>query len=100
MIITGSVILVEPGMDRIVLARLPEFSAVTFHVKSETGTELVVNLEAQDSLSLEQLCTDLKASIPEIVDIAHLYVNFEEEIERIGTGKTDRKSRAKPELDG
>lgn len=97
MIITGSVILVEPGTDRIVLARLPQFSCVTFHVKSETGTELVVNLEAQDTLALEQLCSDLKASIPEIVDINHLYVNFEEEIEMMGTGKIDRKGLAEPE---
>ena len=87
MIFTGSAIYVEPGSDEQVVERLKEFPGVTFHVKSESGGELVVNLEAEDHTALEQLCLSLREKIPEIVEIVHLAVNFEEEIEKIESGK-------------
>ncbi|MFC1836554.1 hypothetical protein ACFL2Q_17820 [Thermodesulfobacteriota bacterium] len=40
MIITGSAIFVEPGSAEAVIERLRDFPQVTFHVKSESGTEL------------------------------------------------------------
>lgn len=80
MVITGSAILVEPGTPREMLEELKSFAGVTFQGKSEAGTELVVNLEANDFNALEELCDGLRERIPQIVDIAHLYVNFEEEV--------------------
>jgi nitrate reductase NapAB chaperone NapD len=98
MVITGSGIFVEPGTDEEVQKRLEEFSEVTFQVKSEMGTELVVNLEAEDNQALELLCAKLKDEIPQIVEIAHMYVNFEEEIEKIQAGNFDRASLKKPKF--
>jgi nitrate reductase NapAB chaperone NapD len=99
MVITGSALLIEPGSDALVLERLNQFPDVTFHVKSDSGTELVVNLEAEDHESLERLCSHLKEAIPEIIDIAHVYVNFEDEIEKIKSGKIDKRSLVKPKLE-
>jgi hypothetical protein len=89
MVITGSALLIRPGAHIEVLERLKQFPEVTFHVKSESGTELVVNLEAEDHDSLERLCTRIKEAIPEIIEIAHVYVNFEDEIEKIKSVKID-----------
>jgi hypothetical protein len=85
MVITGSALFIEPGSDTRVIEQLQEHPQTTFHVKSESGTELVVNLEAEDHNELENLCDELKRQIPEIVEIAHLYVNFEEEVEKLLT---------------
>lgn len=98
MVITGSALLIKPGSDEKVLERLKDFPEVTFHVKSASGLELVVNLEAEDTEVLEQLCKHLRESIPEIVDIAHVYVNFEEEIEKIEAGKVDKTKLRKPKF--
>ena len=87
--ITGSVILIEPGSDGEVLRALEGFPEVTFQVKSEPGTELVVNFEAEDHETLEGVCERLKERIPQIIDITHIYVNFEEEVERALSGETD-----------
>ncbi|MBI4965405.1 MAG: chaperone NapD [Desulfomonile tiedjei] len=99
MVITGSALLIKPGSHETVLERLKDFPEVTFHVKSQSGLELVVNLEAEDHEALEQLCYRLRESIPEIVDIAHVYVNFEEEIEKIESGKIDKTMLRKPKFD-
>jgi nitrate reductase NapAB chaperone NapD len=99
MVITGSALLIQPGSDAEVLERLKQFPHVTFHVKSESGTELVVNFEAEDHDSLERLCSRLKEAIPEIIEIAHVYVNFEDEIEKIKSGKIDKHSLNKPKLE-
>jgi len=98
MVITGSALLIRPGSVEEVLERLRNFPEVTFHVKSESGLELVVNLEAEDNEALEQLCKRLQESIPEIVDIAHVYVNFEEEIAKIEAGKYDKNKLRKPKF--
>jgi nitrate reductase NapAB chaperone NapD len=83
MVITGSGILVEPGAAKEVRKELEAFPQVTVQAESNSGTELVVNLEAEDNGRLEQLCGELKARIPRIVDIIHVYVNFEEEVEKM-----------------
>ena len=98
MVITGSALLIRPGSDTAVIERLKQFPGVTFHVKSESGTELVVNFEAEDHYSLERLCSRLKETIPEIIEIAHVYMNFEEEIEKIKSGKIDKRSLKKPKF--
>jgi hypothetical protein len=92
MIITGSALFIEPGTSDTVLERLRDFPEVTFRVQSESGTELVVNLEAEDHQALERLCLHLTERIPELVEIAHFSVNFEEEIEKIRSGTFDRST--------
>ena len=99
MIIKGSALLIQPGSEEAVLTRLKDFPAVTFHVKSESGAELVVNLEAPDTGALDDLCDELKRRIPEIVDIAHLYVNFEDEIIKLVSGNMDASSLQNPDFD-
>jgi hypothetical protein len=86
MVITGSALFIKPGSYEEVLERLKEFPEVTFQVASESRTELVVNLEEENQGALEALCDRLKEAIPQIVDINHLYVNFEDEVEKM-TGR-------------
>ena len=83
MIVTGSALFIEAGTWDAVLDRLKEFPEVTYQARSDSGTELIVNFEADDHAALEALCDRLKQAIPQIVEIAHLYVNFEEEIENM-----------------
>ena len=90
MVITGSAVLVEPGSAEKVVEHLKRYSEVTYYVTSDAGTELIVNLEADDFDELEGVCLRLKNEISEIVDVAHIYANFEEEIEKIQTGNVDR----------
>lgn len=98
MVITGSAILVKPGMDGSVLLKLGDFPEVTFYAKSELGTELVVNLEAEDLGGLEELCLRIKNNIPGVVDITHVYVNFEEQVEKAEQGLVDKRSLSKPKF--
>ncbi len=83
MVITGSALFIQPGSYETVLERLKEFPQVTYQTASESRTELIINLEAEDQGALEDLCNRLKEEIPQIVDINHLYINFEEEVEKI-----------------
>ena len=98
MVITGSALFIEPGSDQRVIRRLSSYPGVTFQVQSETGTELVVNMEAEDLDALERLGAQLKHDIPEIVDISHICVNFEEEIAKIEAGEVDKHRLAKPKF--
>lgn len=88
MIITGSALFIEPNSSDAVLEKIGRFPAVTFQVMSESGKELVVNLEAEDHGALENLCRELRTEIPEILEIAHIYVNFEEEVEKMAATGT------------
>ena len=86
MVITGSVIMVGPGSDIIVEEMLRGFPQVTFHGKSDSGMDLIINIEADNHYELESLCQEIKDTIPEVIDIAHVYINFEDEIEKIESG--------------
>jgi hypothetical protein len=92
MIITGSALFVKPGSYETVLESLKVFHEVTFYAASESHTELVVTIEAQDHSDLDRLCKDMQEKIPDLVEIAHLSINFEEEIEKIQCGQFDRAS--------
>ncbi|MBM4328235.1 MAG: hypothetical protein FJ118_13855 [Deltaproteobacteria bacterium] len=81
MVITGSVLFIEPGSEKPVLEALARFPEVTFQARSHSGSQLVVNLEAEDHHALDLLCARLAESIPQIVDITHLQVHFEDEID-------------------
>ena len=91
MIITGSALFIEAHSSDTVLEKIKRFPAVTFQVMSDSGKELVVNLEAEDHNSLECLCRELRTEIPEIIEIAHIYVNFEEEVEKMAADETAAK---------
>ncbi|MEW6347893.1 MAG: hypothetical protein AB1646_02430 [Thermodesulfobacteriota bacterium] len=92
MIITGSAILVRSGSSQGVIEALEAVPEVTIQARSDSGTELIVNLEADDSTALDDLCARLKRSIPAIVDISHVSVHFEDEVERmIGRSKQQRE---------
>jgi nitrate reductase NapAB chaperone NapD len=83
MVITGSAIMVRSGTDLDVQRKLKSFPQVTYHGKSDSGMDLIVNLEADSHDELEELCQQIKDSIPEIIDIGHICINFEDEIEKI-----------------
>jgi hypothetical protein len=86
MVITGSALFIEPGSYESVLKQLEEFPEVTYQVVSATGTELVVNLEAESQGELEDLCDRLKSRIRDILEITHMYINFEDEVDKIISG--------------
>lgn len=81
MVITGSAIFVNPRNSVHVQERLREFREITFHVCSSCGSELIVNFEVENQTALEKFCSHLKTRIPEIIDIGHIYINFEEEVD-------------------
>lgn len=90
MVITGSVIYVRPQDSDPVVRKLAEYPQITFHVGSDDGSELIVNFEVQSQLELEPFCRMLKTEVPEIVDIAHVYINFEDEVDSL-LGLDDRE---------
>lgn len=87
MIITGSALFIEPHSSEVVLDKIGRFPAVTFQAMSESGKEVIVNFEAEDHEALQSICRELKTEIPEIVEIAHIYVNFEEEVEKLAVSE-------------
>jgi hypothetical protein len=82
MIITGSALFVQPGSSERVKNLLRKYPQVTFQVQSDSGTELIVNLEVENQVELDRLCALLKEEITEIVDVAHVYMNMEDEIKK------------------
>ena len=92
MIVTGSALFITSESYETVLEGLKAFPEVTFYAASESRTELVIAIEAQDHHDLERLCRDLQEQIPGIVEVAHLSVNFEEEIDKIQSGQFERAS--------
>jgi nitrate reductase NapAB chaperone NapD len=83
MIITGTALLIETGSADDVPDRLKAFPEVTYQARSQAGTELIVNMEAENQEALEILCARLKEEIPQILDIAHIYMNIEDEVEKM-----------------
>ncbi len=83
MIITGSVIYVRPEDSASVVRRLADYPQITFHVGSDDGAELIVNFEVPTQADLRPFCSMLKTQIPEIVDIGHVYINFEDEVDSL-----------------
>jgi nitrate reductase NapAB chaperone NapD len=92
MIITGSALFIRSESYEEVVEGLKLFPEVTFHAASDSRTELVITIEANDHHDLERLCTDMQEHIPGIVEVAHLSINFEEEIEKIRSGRFERAS--------
>lgn len=83
MVITGSVIYVRPQDSDLVVRKLADYQQITFHVGSDDGSELIVNFEVESQDKLEPFCTMLKIQIPEIIDIGHVYINFEDEVDSL-----------------
>ncbi|HMK35371.1 MAG TPA: chaperone NapD [Desulfomonilaceae bacterium] len=89
MVITGSALFIEPGTTEQVTQKLREYPEITIQTTAPSGTELVVNMEAENHGALEDLCNSLKEHIPEIIDVAHIYIHFEEEVEKMVSGGSD-----------
>lgn len=92
MIITGSALFIKSESYEDVLKGLKGFPEVTFYAASDSRTELVITIEAQDHHDLERLCRQLQEHVAGIVEVAHMSVNFEEEIEKIQSGRFERES--------
>jgi|GEM_PF-2295770 len=83
LVITGSVIYVRPQDSDPVVRKLTDYPQITFHVGSDDGSELIVNFEVPSQDELEPFCQMLKTQIPEIVDIGHVYINFEDDVDSL-----------------
>jgi nitrate reductase NapAB chaperone NapD len=83
MVITGSAIFIMPGTFDDVKKALEAFHEITYQAKSDSGTEIVVNMEVENPTELDRLCAKLKATIPHVVDITHIYMNVEEEVHKL-----------------
>lgn len=81
MVITGSVIYVRPQDSDLVVRKFADYPQITFYVGSDDGSELIVNFEVESQEELEPFCKMLKMQIPQIVDIGHVYINFEDEVD-------------------
>lgn len=92
MIITGSALFIKRESYDDVLEGLKLFPEVTFHAASDSHGALVITIEANDHYDLERLCRDMQEQIAGIVEVAHLSINFEEEIDKIRSGRFERAS--------
>lgn len=93
MIFSGSIVTIEKGSLDAVKFFLSGFPQVEIYQQTDDGQQLVIVIETEDDKALEALCLTLKEN-PQILDVAHHYFNFEEEVEEIRiTGK-------KPDLRG
>jgi nitrate reductase NapAB chaperone NapD len=94
MVITGSVIGIKPGSYAEIENGLKRFPDVTLQAVSPSGCELVVNFEAESIGLLEDLCDRIKSSFPEVIDISHVYVNMEDEVEKFAANLSDPEEEA------
>lgn len=93
MIFSGSIVTIEKDSLDAVKSFLSGFPQIEIHQQTDDGCQLVTVIEAEDDKELETLCLILKEN-SHILDVAHHYFNFEEEVEEIrATGK-------KPDLGG
>lgn len=93
MIFSGSIVTIEKGSLAAVKSFLSGFPQVEIHQQTEDGSQLVTVFETRDDKELEALCLTMKEN-PHILDVAHHYFNYEEDVEEIrATGK-------KPDLRG
>ncbi len=93
MIFSGSILTIDAGARESVKAYLADYPQIEIHQETEDGRQIVIVIEADDDKALESLCQLLKEN-PQILDVAHHYFHFEEEVEEIrATGK-------KPDLRG
>ncbi len=82
MIFTGSIITFAEGKKETALEMLKAFPQVEIHSFSEDGLNAVVSIESTDSKELENLTETLKKDST-IKDIAHHYMYFGEETEKL-----------------
>lgn len=91
MIFAGSIVTIEKGSLAAVKSFLSGFPQIEIHQQTEDGRQLVIVFEIRDDKELEALCQSLKEN-PHILDVAHHYLNYEEDVEEI------RTTRKKPDL--
>lgn len=91
MIISGSLITINGNSGNDVEHFVNQYPEIEIHTRSEDGCQLVVTIETADDQELERLSSIVKAHTG-VLDIAHHYFHFEEEVEVIRCGSK------KPEL--
>ncbi|QAR32042.1 hypothetical protein EP073_01080 [Geovibrio thiophilus] len=82
MIFTGSIINFEDGKKEAALEVLKTCPQIEVHTFSEDGRSAVVSIETEDSKELEAITDRLKKE-SSIKDIAHHYMYFGEETEKL-----------------
>lgn len=86
MIFTGSLITYRSEYADEVTYFLKQFPEIDVYGISEEKNGIIVVIEASTQEELEELCNKLIQN-ENIIDIAHHYLNFEEEVEKIEKGE-------------
>jgi nitrate reductase NapAB chaperone NapD len=86
MIFTGSLLTYKSESANDVVYFLKQFSEIEIYAISEEKNGIIVVIEAKTEEELEELCSTLLKN-ENIIDIAHHYLNFEEEVEKIEKGE-------------
>lgn len=85
MIFSGSLITVKENKLEDVKEFLKSYPQVEIYTSSEDKQNIVVAIEAESDEKLEELCNTLSSN-ENIINIAHHYFHFEEEVEQIEKG--------------
>ncbi len=85
MIFSGSLITVKENKLSDVTEFLKNYPQVEIYTSSEDKQNIVVAIEAESDEKLEELCNTLSSN-ENIINIAHHYFHFEEEVEQIEKG--------------
>jgi nitrate reductase NapD len=93
MIFSGSLITIKDNTIKEVKEFLKKYSQIDIYTTSEDETQLVVAIEEESDSSLEELCFKISKH-PDIINIAHHYFHFEEEVDKA------LKGEFKPDLNG
>jgi len=86
MLIVGSVINIIENTAEKVERIIEKYKEIEVYPNTTDKNKLIVVFEVENEERLQELCTELK-NYDEIIDVAHHYCNFEEEIEKIKNGK-------------
>jgi nitrate reductase NapAB chaperone NapD len=86
MLIVGSVINIIENTAENVKKIIEKYKEIEIYPNTTDKNKLIVVFEVENEEKLQELCSELK-NYDEIIDIAHHYCNFEEEIEKIKSGK-------------
>jgi nitrate reductase NapD len=93
MIFSGSLITIKNDKLDNVKEFLKKYSQIDIYTISDDNTQIVVAIEEENDKTLEILCQQINDH-PDIINIAHHYFHFEDEVEKTIKGEI------KPDLDG
>jgi len=87
MIFTGSLVTFKGKSAEEIANFLKQFPQIEIFGVAEEKNGIIVVIEAHTQDEIEELCNRLLQN-ENIIDIAHHYLNFEEEVEKIEKGGT------------